>query len=124
MSKIDLQRWSGRLDSNQRDPASEAGKINQTPLRPVVKMVVIFGLERRYPCPQGRWVSRYPTSRKYLNTKAKGPESLRIGADGSRIVPLGSGPRARVLIDGPLGHDCFRTALGYKACWQESLEME
>jgi hypothetical protein len=49
---------------------------------------------------------------------------LRIGADGSRIVPIGSGPRARVLIDGPLGHDCFRTALGYKAGWQESLEME
>src|ERR1035438_8145768 len=34
--KDHLQRWSGRLDSNQRDPASKAGKINQTPLRPVI----------------------------------------------------------------------------------------
>src|ERR1035441_9814328 len=47
MSKIYLQRWSGRLDSNQRDPASEAGKIDQTPLRPVVKMVGTLGLEPR-----------------------------------------------------------------------------
>jgi hypothetical protein len=49
---------------------------------------------------------------------------LGIGAYGIRNVPIGSRPRARVLIDGPLGHDCFRTALGYDACWQESLEME
>src|ERR1017187_3178159 len=32
-----LHSWSGRLDSNQRHPASEAGKISQTPLRPVVQ---------------------------------------------------------------------------------------
>jgi len=41
-----------------------------------------------------------------------------------QIIPIGSGPRARVLIDGPLGHDCFRTALYYKAGWQGMLEME
>jgi hypothetical protein len=41
-----------------------------------------------------------------------------------RIIPIGSGPRARVLIDGPLGHDCFRTALCNKAGWQGILEME
>ena len=32
-----LHSWSGRPDSNQRHPASEAGKISQTPLRPVVQ---------------------------------------------------------------------------------------
>jgi hypothetical protein len=63
-------------------PASEAGKISQAPLRPVVhyvprfKMVGMLGLEPRSPCSQSRWVSRYPTSRKYFNPKAKGPESF------------------------------------------------
>lgn len=33
----ELTTRSGRLDSNHRHPASEAGKISQTPLRPVVQ---------------------------------------------------------------------------------------
>ena len=47
---------------------------------PLFKMVGMLGLEPRSPCSQSRWVSRYPTSRKYFNPKAKAPNPLGIGA--------------------------------------------
>lgn len=81
LSKNLPHSWSGRLDSNQRHPASEAGKISQTPFTSrCSKWSGCSDSNRGRPAPKagGLAATQHPVNTSIQKRKA--PNPLGIGA--------------------------------------------
>jgi hypothetical protein len=105
--------WSGRLDFNQRFPASDAGALSTRPLP--VNLVGMGGFEPPPPCSQSRWapVTLHPENLERLAGIEPVVESLedsysaielqpRILERSAGIEPAPRQWQCRIL---PLNHD-------------------
>ena len=71
-------------------------------------MVEDLGIELSVFCAQDRRIPNFP-----IPVKNKTGQIFRPGGREIEVIQVGSGPRAHVCVDGPLGHDWFRAEMEF-----------